>query len=159
MPEIDQLTVNEYAPGVGLAPHIDTHSAFTGAIISLSMAGGCVMELRRGADHRPLYLPPRAVLIMGGESRYAWQHYIPHRKADDINGVTLPRATRRVSFTFRQVRGYACDCAYPEDCDSQLGCVPPTRLAALAAAATGGNAEAGGALEARQRLIETENDG
>lgn len=27
----DQLTVNDYAPGVGLSPHIDTHSAFTGA--------------------------------------------------------------------------------------------------------------------------------
>jgi hypothetical protein len=27
---LDQLTVNEYTPGVGLAPHIDTHSAFTG---------------------------------------------------------------------------------------------------------------------------------
>lgn len=30
LPEIDQLTVNEYPAGVGLAPHIDTHSAFSG---------------------------------------------------------------------------------------------------------------------------------
>lgn len=30
MPPVDQLTVNEYPPGVGLAPHVDTHSAFTG---------------------------------------------------------------------------------------------------------------------------------
>ena len=28
---IDQLTVNEYMPGVGLNAHLDTHSAFTGA--------------------------------------------------------------------------------------------------------------------------------
>lgn len=27
---LDQLTVNEYEAGVGLSPHIDTHSAFTG---------------------------------------------------------------------------------------------------------------------------------
>lgn len=27
---LDQLTVNEYGIGVGLSPHIDTHSAFTG---------------------------------------------------------------------------------------------------------------------------------
>lgn len=27
---LDQLTVNEYESGVGLSPHIDTHSAFTG---------------------------------------------------------------------------------------------------------------------------------
>lgn len=30
VPALDQLTVNDYPPGVGLAPHIDTHSAFTG---------------------------------------------------------------------------------------------------------------------------------
>ena len=29
-PALDQLTVNEYAPGVGLSRHLDTHSAFTG---------------------------------------------------------------------------------------------------------------------------------
>ena len=27
----DQVTVNDYPPGVGLNPHIDTHSAFAGA--------------------------------------------------------------------------------------------------------------------------------
>ena len=30
MPALDQLTVNEYPIGVGLSPHIDTHSAFKG---------------------------------------------------------------------------------------------------------------------------------
>lgn len=44
---LDQLTVNEYPAGVGLSPHIDTHSAFEGAIISLSLAGPCVMEFQR----------------------------------------------------------------------------------------------------------------
>ncbi|GBG92992.1 hypothetical protein CBR_g58096, partial [Chara braunii] len=41
--------VNEYPRGVGLSPHIDTHSAFEGAILSLSLAGPCVMEFRRYA--------------------------------------------------------------------------------------------------------------
>lgn len=31
---LDQLTVNEYAPGVGLSSHVDTHSAFTGPLYS-----------------------------------------------------------------------------------------------------------------------------
>lgn len=118
---LDQLTINEYTPGVGLSAHIDTHSAFTGAILSLSLAGGCVMEFRKpldvstntcsssvdaaetpgeqgqaassancaadvnGAAREALdaddgagmqrilvYLPPRALLVMGKESRYAW---------------------------------------------------------------------------------------
>jgi hypothetical protein len=30
VPAIDQLTVNEYKPGVGIAPHVDAHSSFTG---------------------------------------------------------------------------------------------------------------------------------
>lgn len=46
------------------------------------------------------------------EARYAWQHYIPHRKSDLVasaSGAGEPevvhRAPRRVSFTFRQVHG------------------------------------------------------
>lgn len=39
--------VNEYPRGVGLSPHIDTHSAFEGSIISLSLAGPCIMEFRK----------------------------------------------------------------------------------------------------------------
>ncbi|BDA48090.1 probable alkylated DNA repair protein alkB homolog 8 [Coccomyxa sp. Obi] len=125
----DQLTVNEYNPGVGLSSHIDTHSAFTGPIVSLSLAGPCVMELRRGGVHRPLHLPPRSLLVLAGEARLAWHHYIPHRRADTIAGRRLPRASRRVSFTFRKVRGFPCDCSWPECCDSQGGGMPPTRMA------------------------------
>ena len=29
-PDVDQITVNDYPPGEGLSPHVDTHSAFTG---------------------------------------------------------------------------------------------------------------------------------
>ncbi|KAJ7546816.1 hypothetical protein O6H91_08G055800 [Diphasiastrum complanatum] len=47
----DQLTVNEYPRGVGLSPHIDTHSAFEGSILSLSLAGACVMEFRKYHKH------------------------------------------------------------------------------------------------------------
>jgi len=39
--------VNEYEKGVGLAPHVDTHVAFEGAVLSLSLAGPCIMEFRR----------------------------------------------------------------------------------------------------------------
>ncbi|MQL99219.1 hypothetical protein Taro_031939 [Colocasia esculenta] len=102
---IDQLTVNEYYPGVGLSPHIDTHSAFGASIFSLSLLGSCVMEFRKysqgtylpqpaaaaeNEEDRPshcsnfirkaIFLPPRSMLLMSGEGRYAWHHYIPHHK-------------------------------------------------------------------------------
>ncbi|KAG6782609.1 hypothetical protein POTOM_012019 [Populus tomentosa] len=125
---LDQLTVNEYPPGVGLSPHIDTHSAFEGLIFSLSLAGPCIMEFRRYLDgswvpdaassaytkvenvdncsnlaRRSLYLPPRSILLLSGEARYAWQHYIPHHKIDMVNQSVIRRGARRVSFTFRKV--------------------------------------------------------
>eukprot|EP00775_Hariotina_reticulata_P001104 gene1103-1439_t len=56
--------------------------------------------------HVYLYLPPRALLVMGGEARYCWQHYIPHRKADWVNGCQVARSSRRVSLTFRKVRAF-----------------------------------------------------
>ncbi|MEW5315958.1 MAG: hypothetical protein WDW38_007352 [Sanguina aurantia] len=165
-PPIDQLTVNEYTPGVGLSAHIDTHSAF--AALSASAGCGAVEAVflwatedlpapataqhrrhllavpgrvrcdgaaRRGEQIRPLLLPPRSLLVMAGESRYAWQHYIPHRKSDLLeDGTTLQRSSKRVSLTFRSVRAAAdtpCTCPYPTHCDSQASALPPTRLALL----------------------------
>ncbi|CAK9870761.1 unnamed protein product [Sphagnum jensenii] len=157
---LDQLTVNEYPRGVGLSPHIDTHSAFEGSIISLSLAGPCIMEFRKykkktvtpvdeishvpdlqemshqedgvndqevanlrqlnmEMERKALFLPQRSLLIMSEEARYAWYHYIPHHKLDDINGQIVSRGPRRVSFTFRKVRSGPCTCIFPEQCDSQ----------------------------------------
>lgn len=140
---LDQLTVNEYPPGVGLSPHIDTHSAFEGLIFSLSLAGPCIMEFRRypeGTWHkcpsnidlkmensvkdsnylrRAIYLPPRSMLLLSGEARYAWHHYIPHHKIDMVKDSAIRRGPRRVSFTFRKVRTDPCQCKFPHYCDSQ----------------------------------------
>lgn len=54
MPVADQLTVNEYAPGVGLSAHVDTHSAFGDVMASLSLAGPAVMDFRRGCNPQGL---------------------------------------------------------------------------------------------------------
>ena len=62
------------------------------------------MEMRKGEEKRAVYLPPRSLLIMAESARYEWLHYIPHRKADMVQGVNIPRSRRRVSFTFRKVR-------------------------------------------------------
>ncbi|XP_004300541.1 PREDICTED: alkylated DNA repair protein alkB homolog 8-like [Fragaria vesca subsp. vesca] len=141
---LDQLTVNEYPPGVGLSPHIDTHSAFEGLIFSLSLAGPCIMEFRRYFEggwlprtsssidietensennsnflRRAIYLPPRSLLLLSGEARYAWHHYIPHHKIDKVKGSVIRRGSRRVSFTIRKVRTTPCQCEFPLYCDSQ----------------------------------------
>ena len=61
------------------------------------------MEFRREGQCQAVLLPPRSLLVMAGPARYCWQHYIPHRKGDWVQGHLLPRAPRRMSFTFRQV--------------------------------------------------------
>lgn len=101
------LQVNEYPSGEGLSPHIDTHSAFEEMIFSLSLAGPCIMEFRQypkgswrapsmvnGADEgsiqdpqcirKSVFLPPRSMLLMSGEGRYAWHHYIPNHKVFNV---------------------------------------------------------------------------
>ncbi|KAL2630227.1 hypothetical protein R1flu_014913 [Riccia fluitans] len=143
---LDQLTINEYPKGVGLSPHIDTHSAFEGSILSLSLAGSCVMEFRRYSDEskdesririagdkelgknqmerRALFLPPRSLLLLSGEARYRWHHYIPHHKIDHVNDEVVERGSKRVSFTFRKVRRGPCKCKFLQDCDSQVAGIP-----------------------------------
>ena len=65
------------------------------------------MEFRQAGESHAIFLPPRSLLVMAGPARYCWQHYIPHRKADQVQGTMLPRAPRRMSFTFRQVQSPA----------------------------------------------------
>ncbi|KAM7262089.1 hypothetical protein ACFE04_021166 [Oxalis oulophora] len=114
---LDQLTVNEYPSGVGLSPHIDTHSAFEDLIFSLSLAGPCIMEFRKYSNtdmkakdsdnssnflRKAIYLPPRSIALLSGEARYAWHHYIPHHKIDNVQDTLIRRGSRRVSFTLRK---------------------------------------------------------
>ncbi|CAM5075778.1 unnamed protein product [Natator depressus] len=133
----DQLTINQYEPGQGIPPHIDTHSAFEDEITSLSLGAEIVMDFKH-PDGRTVavMLPQRSLLVMTGESRYLWTHGITPRKFDivhaserqkvgsvtpDVGDLTLNRRGTRISFTFRKVRRSPCNCIYPSVCDSQQG--------------------------------------
>ncbi|XP_048837513.1 LOW QUALITY PROTEIN: alkylated DNA repair protein alkB homolog 8 [Brienomyrus brachyistius] len=137
----DQLTVNQYQPGQGIPPHVDTHSAFEDTILSLSLGAKTVMDFRH-PDGRSVavVLPRRSLLVMKGESRYLWTHGITPRKLDvvpavggerpgvvtcDPRDLTLSQRDTRTSFTFRKVRHTPCDCGYPSACDSQQPCWTP----------------------------------
>lgn len=143
----DQLTINEYNPGQGLAAHVDTHSAFEDIIVLVSLGSRCVMEFIRDPQYnsntdqkenecestqdqikfdekrKEIYkyvtLPRRSVCILSEESRYLWAHYIPQRKYDNIDGEISKRDTR-VSLTFRKVLiTKNCVCNFGSQCDSQ----------------------------------------
>ena len=101
----EQMIVNEYQPGQGIAPHSDS-PGFGDTIASLSLGSACMMRL---FPHRTdksqafdIVLEPQSLVIFRGASRCQWQHAILARKSDVQNGCKIPRA-RRVSLTFRTV--------------------------------------------------------
>lgn len=102
-----------YIEFLGIPPHVDTHSAFEDAIVSLSLASDIVMEFRKPSlinakeyvEHVSLSLPRRSLLVMSGESRYGWKHGITPRKIDVIRDtaghLTTKFRSKRISYTFR----------------------------------------------------------
>lgn len=100
----DQVIVNEYQPGQGVAPHVDCVPCFGDVIASLSTGSGCEMAFRAldGEERSAVYLAPGALLVMTGAARHRWTHGIAPRKFDLIAGRRVPRG-RRLSFTFRTV--------------------------------------------------------
>ena len=100
----DQLIVNEYTPGQGIAPHCDAPTCFSGTIIILSLISGISMEMI-STDPKikhEIYLEPRSLLILQDRARYEWKHGIRKRKNDQISGVRTPRGYR-LSMTFREI--------------------------------------------------------
>jgi alkylated DNA repair dioxygenase AlkB len=105
MPRVaDQVIVNEYEPGQGIAPHVDCVPCFADTIASLTLGSGCLMEFShlKTREKVPRFLAPCSLVVLSGEARYDWRHAIPGRKTDTHEGRTLARG-RRVSLTFRNV--------------------------------------------------------
>jgi alkylated DNA repair dioxygenase AlkB len=97
----DQMLVNQYLPGQGIALHRD-YDPFDRTVVSLSLLSACVMDFRRLACGRreSMLLEPRSLLILSDDARYEWQHGIAARKTDKWQGARISRA-RRLSITFR----------------------------------------------------------
>jgi len=97
----DQMLVNEYLPGQGIALHRD-YAPFDRTVVSLSLLSPCVMDFRHARDDRSesLQLHPRSLLVLSDEARYVWQHGIARRKNDRWQAELIPRR-RRLSVTFR----------------------------------------------------------
>ena len=100
----DQVIVNEYLPGHGISAHIDCVPCFADTISSLSLASSCIMEFSnpKTGEKKSIVLEERSLIVLSGPARYEWQHAIPARKSDIINGIKTERA-RRVSLTFRNI--------------------------------------------------------
>jgi alkylated DNA repair dioxygenase AlkB len=102
--EPDQMIVNEYHPGQGIANHVDCEPCFGETIASISLGAYCVMdfinlETRQKVE---ILMEPCSVVVIRGEARHLWTHGIAQRKTDFIDGLRIDRKLR-VSMTFRKV--------------------------------------------------------
>lgn len=97
----NQMGVNEYLPGQGIAAHVDHES---GTVAIVSMGSGCVMDFQEKATARKesLWLAPRSLATLSGAARHDWTHAIAARRRDLCDGDSIPRA-RRISLTFRLI--------------------------------------------------------
>ena len=101
----DQVIVNEYIPGQGIASHIDCEPCFSDTVASLSLISRCVMNLTDKDKPDTVYdylLEPRSLIILQNDARFQWMHGIKPLKNDKYFEKVIPRE-RRISLTFRKV--------------------------------------------------------
>lgn len=98
--DFDQLIINEYLPGQGIAAHIDCQTCFDDRIAIVSLGWPYEMEFHhvKFRLQASLLLEPGSLLVLSGPARYEWTHRIRARRED--RGVLRKR---RVSLTFRKV--------------------------------------------------------
>lgn len=100
----DQIIVNEYHPGQGIASHIDCEPCFGSTIITISLKSPCVMDFINVETKEKIevLLEPRSLVVINGIARYKWTHGIAARKNDFFRHLKISRYLR-VSLTFRNV--------------------------------------------------------
>lgn len=79
---LEQVSIQEYAPGAGIGWHRDL--PHFGEVVGISLGGQCTMKFRRGEtgewDKFSILLQPRSAYLLAGAARREWQHHIPPTK-------------------------------------------------------------------------------
>ena len=96
--DANQIIINHYTPGQGIAPHIDNFK-FGDKIVIISLGSGCEMEFN-GTKHHKQYLEQRSCLTLEGYARWKITHQIKKRKSDIVDNKRKVR-DERFSITFR----------------------------------------------------------
>ena len=99
----EQVIVNEYEPGQGIAMHTD-HPGFGPAVATVSLGDDWEMNFSRPDDgfqaKSRMMLASGSALILAGEARRKWRHGIAKRRKER----DTRERKRRLSLTFRTVK-------------------------------------------------------
>jgi alkylated DNA repair dioxygenase AlkB len=92
---LQQVLINQYAPGAGIGWHRD--KPMFGDVVGVSLLSPCVFRFRRraaasGWERYSLTAEPRSAYLLSGPARDEWEHSIPEV------------AALRYSVTFRTLR-------------------------------------------------------
>jgi alkylated DNA repair dioxygenase AlkB len=101
----DHLIINEYQPGQGKSPNVDSASMFEDGIAVVSLGSNYTMSFKSqitGAV-KTILLEKRSLLVMTGDSRYKWSNSISPKKLEKYKGRDWKRG-RRISLTFRKIK-------------------------------------------------------
>ncbi len=104
----DQVIINEYRPGQGIASHIDRET-FGPTVATISLCDCWPMDFTpvgRQTGHnvkRELFLSVGSLLVLKGDARSKWSHGIAKRKSDGREQQKKERQLR-ISVTFRTVK-------------------------------------------------------
>jgi alkylated DNA repair dioxygenase AlkB len=100
----NQVIVNEYLPGQGIAAHTDYFPDVSRTVASLSLLSPIVMDFIGPEDQKFSYLlESRSLFVLTGPAREVWKHGIAPRKKDKFAGSVIKRG-RRISYTFRHLQ-------------------------------------------------------
>lgn len=98
----EQVIVNEYVPGQGIAIHTD-HRGFGPTVCTISLLDDWEMDFTENwKDKTPALLQRGSCVLLTDSARSVWQHGIAPRKTDTLLGGQRNRK-RRLSLTFRTV--------------------------------------------------------
>lgn len=112
----DQVIVNRYEPGEGIAPHVDHQRLFGPIVTSISLQDDVVMDFNNVGDvdninitHVAMPLKRRSLLIMRDAARYKYTHGIKMSTEDVWKPVGQATQRRRrgtrTSITYRTIVG------------------------------------------------------
>ena len=130
----NQVIVNEYEPGQGIAMHTD-HRSFGPTVATISLGDAWSMDFlhERTGRKQSRLLEVGSALVLSGEARLEWRHGIAKRKTEPDGR----RRATRISLTFRTVHSRPRSSASQDPADATAGPQgPKAAMGAMGTAAT-----------------------